>query len=216
METKLLNISGQEVGKCEIPQEIFSRKVDEHFLHELVKYYLANKRLGTAQAKKRSDISGGGKKPWKQKGTGRARHGSNRSPLWRGGGVVFGPHNHSFKLDMPKTKRRAALLESLSAKYSDGVISVIENIDIKEAKTKEVREIFKALKIEVRKVLFVLDKSDEKFALASRNMKEVSWILARNINAYEILRARAIIFTSAGMKDLADFLNPKAEKASAK
>ncbi|MCK4936102.1 MAG: 50S ribosomal protein L4, partial [Elusimicrobiales bacterium] len=121
-----------------------------------------------------------------------------------------------FKLDMPKTKRRAALLESLSAKYSDGVISVIENIDIKEAKTKEVREIFKALKIEVRKVLFVLDKSDEKFALASRNMKEVSWILARNINAYEILRARAIIFTSAGMKDLADFLNPKAEKASAK
>ena len=216
METKLLNISGQEVGKCEIPKEIFSRKVDEHFLHELVKYYLANKRIGTACAKKRNEVSGGGKKPWKQKGTGRARHGSTRSPLWRSGGVVFGPRPHSFKMDMPKTKRRAALLESLSSKYSDGAISVIENLDIKEAKTKEVREIFKALKIEARKVLFVMDKPNDKFTLASRNMKEVSWTLSRNINAYEILRARAIIFTSAGMKDLADFLNPKAEKVSAK
>ncbi|MBU2529595.1 MAG: 50S ribosomal protein L4 [Elusimicrobia bacterium] len=216
METKLLNISGQEVGKCEIPQEIFSRRVDEHFLHELVKYYLANKRTGTATAKKRSDVSGGGKKPWKQKGTGRARAGSNRSPLWRGGGVVFGPHAHSFRLDMPKTKRRMALLESLSAKYSEGVISVVENIDLKEAKTKEVREIFKAMKIEARKVLFIMDKPNEKFALASRNMKEVSWTLSRNINAYEILRARAIIFTSAAMKDLADFMHPKAEKVEAK
>ena len=112
---------------------------------------------------------------------------------------------------MPKTKRRVALLESLSAKYSDSVISVIENLDIKEGKTKEVREILKALKIDCRKVLFVMDKPNEKFALASRNMKEVSWTLSRNINAYEILRARAIIFTSAAMKDLADFLGNKKE-----
>ncbi|MEA3307268.1 MAG: 50S ribosomal protein L4 [Elusimicrobiota bacterium] len=216
METKLLNISGQEVGKCEVPEEIFSRKVDEHFLHELVKYYLANKRVGTACAKKRDEVSGGGKKPWKQKGTGRARHGSIRSPLWKGGSVVFGPRPHSFRQDMPKTKRRMALLEALSSKYSEGVISVIENIDLKGAKTKEVREILKALKIDCRKVLFIMDKADDKFSLASRNMKEVSWILARNINAYEILRARTVVFTSAAMKDLTDFLNPKAEKVSAK
>ena len=216
METKLLSINGQEVGKCEIPKEIFSRKVDAHFLHELVKYYLANKRRGTAQAKKRNEVSGGGKKPWKQKGTGRARHGSNRSPLWRGGGVVFGARAHSFKLDMPKTKRRAALLEALSSKYADGAITVVDNLDITEAKTKQVRGIFKALKIECKKVLFVSDEPNDKFSLASRNMKEVSWTLARNINAYEILRARAIIFTIAGMKDLTEFLNPKAEKVSAK
>ncbi|MCG2724725.1 MAG: 50S ribosomal protein L4 [Elusimicrobia bacterium] len=212
METKLLNLSGQEVGKCEIPQEIFSRKVDAHFLHEIVKYYLANKRRGTACAKKRNEVSGGGKKPWKQKGTGRARAGSNRSPLWRKGGVVFGPRPHSFKIDMPKTKRKTALLESLSSKYFDGAILAIENLDITEAKTKQVREILKALKVECKKVLFVMDKPNDKFTLASKNMKEISWTLARNINAYEILRARAIIFTAAGIKDLAEFLgNEKQE-----
>ena len=200
METKLLNLNGQEVGKLEFPQEVFSRKVDIHFLHELVKYYLANKRIGTACAKTRAEVNGSNRKPCKQKGTGRARHVSTRSPLWRTGGVVFGPRPHSFKLDMPRTKRRTALMEALSAKYADGSVMAVENLDIKEAKTKNVKDILKALKIDGEKVLFVMDKAEDKFILASRNMKKVSWFLGSNINAYVILRANKIVFTSSGLE----------------
>ena len=134
METKLLNLQGKEVGKFDLP-ELFSTRPDSCFIHEVMKYYLANKHRGTACTKTRSEISGGGKKPWKQKGTGRARAGSTRSPIWRKGGVVFGPKPRSFRQYLPIQKLQKALIEALSARAADGAVLVIENLGLELPKT---------------------------------------------------------------------------------
>ena len=126
METKLLNLKGIEVGSFNMPETIFSVKPDKNFLHEIVKHYLANKHRGTACTKTRSEISGGGKKPWKQKGTGRARQGSNTSPLMPGGGRAFGPHPRDYRTEMPKKQRRAALVSALSLKAGESVVAVLD------------------------------------------------------------------------------------------
>ena len=136
METKLLNIQGKEQGKVNLPEALFGVKPNPTFLHEVITAFLANQRSGTADVKTRAEVSGTGKKPWKQKGTGRARHGSMRSPIWRHGGVAFGPTPHSFRIDLPVAKRRLALAHALSSKYNSDSIIILDNFDIKEAKTK--------------------------------------------------------------------------------
>ncbi|OGS55185.1 MAG: 50S ribosomal protein L4 [Elusimicrobia bacterium RIFOXYB2_FULL_62_6] len=206
METKLLNLSGKEVGKYDLPEFLFSRKPDVAFLHEAVKYYMANKRRGCASTKTRGEVSGGGHKPWKQKGTGRARSGSNRSPVWRKGGIVFGPRPHSHKESMPETKRRSALLEAIAAKYAGGAVMVIENLDVKEAKTKNLKEMYAALGLAGKKALFIMDKPAKGFIQASRNIPGAGWSLAANLNAYEVLHHDFLIFTVAGVGSMVDYL----------
>jgi large subunit ribosomal protein L4 len=206
METKLFNLSGKEVGKYELPEAIFSAKPDPYFMHEAVKYYLANKHRGTACTKTRSEVSGGGHKPWKQKGTGRARSGSNRSPVWRKGGIVFGPRPHSHRQDMSTTKRQAALIDALSSKQADGAICVVENFTMKEGRTKALAELYKALALSGKKTLFVMDKRDKEFLQAARNIPNAGWSLAVNLNAYEVLRHGRLVFTVSGMAALVNLL----------
>ena len=202
METKLLNLKGQEVGKVDLPEVLFSVKPDQHFIHEVMKYYLANKHRGTASTKTRSEVSGGGKKPWKQKGTGRARAGSTRSPIWRKGGVCFGPQPRSFRQYLPIQKLRQALIEALSARAADGAVMVMENLALEAAKTSSLKGLSKSLN--AKSVLFVTDKMDSNFKTASRNMADFGWCLAKNLNAYEAMSNTKLVFTTAGLKVLAD------------
>ncbi|PIU19833.1 MAG: 50S ribosomal protein L4 [Elusimicrobia bacterium CG08_land_8_20_14_0_20_59_10] len=203
METKLLNLKGKEVGSFSMPEALFSVKPDQHFLHEIVKHYLANKHRGTACTKTRSEVSGGGKKPWKQKGTGRARAGSTRSPIWRKGGVVFGPRPRSFRQYLPHQKLRQGLIEALSARYAEGAVLVVENLALEAAKTSALNDLRKALGRGGHSVLFVTDKMEKNFVTASRNIADFGWCLARNLNAYETLRNDRLVFTTGGVKALA-------------
>lgn len=202
METKLLDLKGKEVGKYDLPEVIFSVKPDPYFIHEVMKHYLANKHRGTACTKTRSEISGGGKKPWKQKGTGRARAGSTRSPIWRKGGVVFGPKPRSFRQYLPIQKLRQALIEALSARAADGAVLVMENLALEAAKTSSLKGLSKYLN--AKSVLFITDKMDSNFKTASRNMTDFGWCLANNLNAYEAMRNERLVFTTGGLKVLAD------------
>jgi len=204
METKLLNIKGKEIGTAKMPEPIFSVKPDKYFLHEIVTAYLANKHRGTACTKTRAEISGGGKKPWKQKGTGRARAGSTRSPIWRKGGVVFGPKPRSYRQYLPLQKLQQGLVEALSARYADGAVLVIENLDMEVVKTSALNDLRKMLAPTGKRVLFVTDKTEKNFVAASRNVAEFGWILAKNLNAYEALRNNKLVFTAAGLKALAE------------
>lgn len=200
METKLLNIKGKEVGTTDIPAA-FSVEPDQHFLHEIVCYYLANKHRGTACTKTRSEISGGGRKPWKQKGTGRARQGSTRSPIWRKGGVVFGPKPRSFRQYLPKQKLTAGLFQALSSRISEGSVYVIESLELEKAKTSELRGLRKSLNAK-KTVLFVSEKTEANFVTASRNIPGFGICLARNLNAYEVLRNEKIVITAAALKEM--------------
>ncbi|MBI4656357.1 MAG: 50S ribosomal protein L4 [Elusimicrobia bacterium] len=206
MEIKLFNFKGQEIGTHKLQEELFSQKPDIHLLHEAVKYYLANKRRGTASTKTRSEVSGGGKKPWRQKHTGRARHGSARSPIWRKGGVVFGPKPRSFRLDMPHKKRRQALIEALSSKYADGSVFLLENFQAQEAKTRQLKDIYNALGLGGKKVFFADDRRNDKFELAARNVKHAKLGLAKNLNAYDLLNSDAVVFSVSGLNALTTLL----------
>ena len=196
METKLLDIKGAEKGTTTVPAA-FTVEPDQHFLHEIVKYYLANKHRGTARTKTRSEVSGGGRKPWKQKGTGRARQGSTRSPIWRKGGVVFGPKPRSFRQYLPKQKLTAGLFQALSMRIAEGAVYVIENLDLEKAKTSELKALQKAL--DARTVLFVSEKNEKNFSVASRNIPGYGLCLAQNLNAYEALRNEKIVITAAAL-----------------
>lgn len=197
MEIKFLNLKGEEKGNYTLPESIFSVKPDQYLLHELVRYYNANSRVGTASTKTRTEVSGGGRKPWKQKHTGRARQGSIRSPIWRKGGVVFGPKPRDFSLDMPKTKRIKGLVYALSDKNKTGNLIVVESFEIENTKTKVIFDYLKALKIDGQKTLFITDKQNDKLLLACRNIKNVEIILANEVNAIDILRAKFIVIEKA-------------------
>ena len=145
MQAQLLNVKGAEVGKVELPDAVFGRRPSPEFLHEYVTVYLANQRRGTANTKTRAEVSGSGKKPWKQKHTGRARAGSFRSPLWRHGGITFGPRAGKVRLSFPRRKAALALSQALSAKYAEGSIVFVENLALEEAKTKAAVQLLKLL-----------------------------------------------------------------------
>ncbi|MFH1620058.1 MAG: 50S ribosomal protein L4 [bacterium] len=194
METAIFNMNGQEVGKCVLPEAMFGEKPKSHFLHEAITSYLANQRAGTHATKTRAGVSGGGRKPWKQKGTGRARAGSTRSPIWRKGGVVFGPHPRSHRREMPWFKRRTALVQALSAKFSDGNLIVLDAMALAEARTKMLARMLKALKTE-GKVLFVSGKPDAKVQTAGRNLPGFTCCQVADLNAFRVLSHDKTIFT---------------------
>jgi large subunit ribosomal protein L4 len=200
METKLLNIQGKEQGTVTLPENLFGKKPNPTFLHEVITAYLSNQRTGSADVKTRAEVSGTGKKPWKQKGTGRARHGSMRSPIWRHGGVAFGPTPRSFRIDLPVAKKRLALAHALSAKFIDDSIIVVDNFDIKEAKTKEVTAALKKLSAG-RKPLIVANR-EPKLLLAGRNIVGMTQTVPSDLNAYIVLNSSKVIFTKEALEKM--------------
>ena len=201
METKLLNTKGQEVGKINLPEALFGVKPNPTFLHEVITAFLSNQRSGTADVKTRAEVSGTGKKPWKQKGTGRARHGSMRSPIWRHGGVAFGPTPRSFRIDLPAAKRRLALAQALTSKYTSDNVLVLEKFDLKDAKTKAVAEVLKTL--EAGKKPLLVTSKDAKLDLASRNIAGLNKMVPTDLNAYVVLNSIKVIFTKEAIEKLA-------------
>ena len=202
MDAKILDVSGQEVGQCELPDSIFGRKPSRTFLHEYVTVYLANQRQYGAHTKSRSEVSGGGRKPWKQKHTGRARAGSIRSGLWRHGSIIHGPRSgYGAHLDFPRQKANLALAHALSARAQDGGLVCVKELSLKEAKTKLMADVLEKLGGGSR-VLIVLAEPNAVLKRASRNLREVELVLAANLNAYEVLRCEKLIIVQPALEKL--------------
>lgn len=197
LKATVIDGAGKSTGDRELPEEIFGGNVNVPLMHQVVTAQLAEARSGTASTKTRSEVRGGGKKPWRQKGTGRARHGSSRSPIWVGGGVVFGPHPRSYSKKVNKKMRAAALRSALAAKAGDGRIWVLDGFT--ETKTKAAAAALKAAGIEGR-VLLVLDPADEGSHTVDRsfrNLGKAAFSLVGSIGTYDVLVADAVIFTSS-------------------
>ena len=188
------NMEGKEVGTIELSDAIFGVEVNEHLVHLAVVQKLANKRQGTQKAKTRSEVSGGGRKPWKQKGTGHARQGSTRSPQWTGGGVVFAPAPRDYSFKMNKKEKRAALKSALTDKLQNNNLIVVDELKMDEKKTKRFAEVMVNLKA-TRKALVVLAEKDENVFLSARNLPEVKTAFTNTINGYDVMNARTLVLT---------------------
>lgn len=197
---KVYNMSGQETGSIELNDNIFGIEVNEHVLHMAVVQYLANQRQGTKSAKTRAEVSGGGRKPWRQKGTGRARQGSTRSPQWTGGGVVFAPkpRDHSFKLN--KKVKRLALKSALSSKLLENKIVVLDELKLDEIKTKEMKKVLDNIKAD--KALVVIDGSDKNIILSARNIPDMKTASVNTINVYDILKYDSFVVTKQAVEKI--------------
>src|SRR2546428_92178 len=187
-----------QVIHTQLKEEIFGAKVRPHLLHQTVVMQLNNLRAGTASTKTKGFVSGGGKKPWRQKGTGRARAGSIRSPLWVGGGTIFGPQPRDYSYRLPKKARKQALLSALSAKNRDGKIIVLDKWELAEPKTKLMRKILDDLK--VTSVLIVLAQSDERVERSARNLPAVKVLRVEGLNVYDLLRHEHLILTEGSLR----------------
>lgn len=203
METKVLDIKGKEKGTCALPDSLFAVKANPTFLHEVITAFLANQRSGTADVKTRSEVSGTGKKPWKQKGTGRARQGSLRAPQFRHGGVAFGPTPHSYRQDLPVAKRRAALAMALSTKLAEGNLVVLDSLKLAEPKTKAFAEVLEVLSAG-RKPLVLDTLSDKNAKLASRNIAGLTSMMPLDINAYAVLNSSKVIMTQDALEKISN------------
>jgi large subunit ribosomal protein L4 len=194
------NMDGVKVSEIDLVDEIFNVPVKQHVLHEVVTMQLANRRSGTAATKGRSEVRGSGKKPHRQKGTGRARAGSLRSPLWRGGGVVFGPRPRSYAYKVPKKVRRQALKMALTSKLQEKGLIVVDKLDLETVKTKRFVEVMGALK--TREALIVTDRELENLELSSRNVPHVKVVRWEGLNVYDILRFKHLILLEPSVKQL--------------
>ena len=189
------NIEGKEVGKIDLSDAVFGVEVNEHLVHMAVVSQLANNRQGTQKAKTRSEVSGGGRKPWRQKGTGHARQGSTRAPQWTGGGVVFAPVPRDYSFKMNKREKRAALKSALTSRVEENKFIVIDEINLEEAKTKNFANILKSL--DVSKALVVLEDDNKNAELSARNIADVKTAKTNTINVYDILKYNTVITTKA-------------------
>ena len=189
------NIEGKEVGKIDLSDAVFGVEVNEHLVHMAVVSQLANNRQGTQKAKTRSEVSGGGRKPWRQKGTGHARQGSTRAPQWTGGGVVFAPVPRDYSFKMNKREKRAALKSALTSRVEENKFIVIDEINFEEAKTKNFANILKNL--DVSKALVVLEDDNKNAELSARNIADVKTAKTNTINVYDILKYNTVITTEA-------------------
>jgi large subunit ribosomal protein L4 len=198
------NMDGEKVSETNLADEVFDVPVKQHVLHEMVTMQLTNRRAGTAATKGRSDVRGGGQKPYRQKGTGRARAGTRRSPLWRGGGVVFGPSPRSYGYKVPKRVRRQALKMALTSKLQDKALMVVDRLDFEPVKTKRFVEVMVALK--TRQALIVTDRKIESLELSSRNVPDVKVLRSEGLNVYDILRFKNLILLEPSVKQIAERL----------
>ena len=187
------NMEGKEVGTIELSDAVFGVEVNEHLVHMAVVQQLANNRQGTQKAKTRAEVSGGGRKPWRQKGTGHARQGSIRAPQWKGGGVVFAPvpRDYSFKLN--KKEKRAALKSALTSKVQDSRLVVVDELKFDEIKTKNFVNVMNNLKVE--KGLVVIAENDTNVVMSARNVADVNTTLVNTINVYDIMKAKTVVLT---------------------
>ncbi len=194
------NIEGKEVDTIELSDAVFGVDVNEHLLHMAVVNQLANKRQGTQKAKTRGEVSGGGRKPWRQKGTGHARQGSTRAPQWKGGGVVFAPVPRDYSFKMNKKEKRAALKSALTSRVEDQKFIVLDELVLEEAKTKHFAKILKNL--EVSKALVVLEDGNAKVELSARNIPDVKTAKVNTINVYDILKYSTVIATKEAVHNI--------------
>ena len=190
---KVYNIEGKEVGTLELNDSVFGVKINEHLVHMAVVSQLANKRQGTQSAKTRAEVRGGGRKPWRQKGTGHARQGSTRSPQWKGGGVVFAPKPRDYSIRMNRKEKSLAIKSALTSRVIAEKLMVLDQFGFDEIKTNKMNEVLTNLK--VNKALIVLDKKDENVTLSARNIPNIRTVLTNSINVYDILKYDTLVIT---------------------
>jgi len=196
MNAKLYTPEGAEKGTTALPDELFGQQVHEHLMWLAVKRHLGNQRQGTAQVKNKGAVSGGGKKPFRQKGTGRARQGSNTSPLMPGGGRSFGPKPRDYRTDLPRKQRRAALAAALSLKAGENAVSVLESLSFPEIKTKQMSQVLDKLGLAGKRTLLVLDEAQPNVIKSCRNLKNLRTTMAHQLNAYDLLESEAVVLTA--------------------
>ena len=196
----VFNMEGIEVGTMELNDAVFGVEVNEHLVHLAVVAQLANKRQGTQKAKTRSEVSGGGRKPWRQKGTGHARQGSTRAPQWTGGGVVFAPTPRDYTIRLNKKEKRAALKSALTSRVQNGQFVVVDELKFEAIKTKNFKAVMNNLK--VSKALVVLNENDQNVVLSARNIPEVKTALVNTINVYDILKYNTVVATKAAVASI--------------
>ena len=194
------NMEGKEVGTIELNDAVFGVEVNEHLVHMAVVAQLANKRQGTQKAKTRSEVSGGGRKPWRQKGTGHARQGSTRSPQWTGGGMVFAPTPRDYTITLNKKEKRAALKSALTSRVNENKSVVVDELKFDEIKTKNFKAVMNNLK--VSKALVVLADNDQNTVLSARNIPEVKTSLVNTINVFDILKYNTVVATKAAVASI--------------
>ncbi|MEW6227912.1 MAG: 50S ribosomal protein L4 [Bacillota bacterium] len=201
----LYNANGDRIGEYELPASVFGVPVNEDVLHEAVVMQLASRRLGTAKTKTIGEVSGGGVKPWRQKGTGRARHGSRRSPLWRGGATLFGPVPRDYGYRLPRKVRRLALLSALSAKAQANAVVVLENLTLAQPKTKDMAAVLKKLDAD-GKTLLVTQEPDKNIELSARNLPGVKTLAPSGLNVYDILDHDKLVLTKDAVEAVGEVL----------
>jgi large subunit ribosomal protein L4 len=199
MNAKLYGPDGSEKGLTALPDSLFGQQVHEHLLWLSVKRHLGNQRQGNAKVKNKGEVSGGGKKPFRQKGTGRARQGSNTSPLMPGGGRAFGPEPRDFRTDMPRQQRRAALASALSLRASENAVAVLESLAFPEARTRQMADVLQRLGMVDKRTLLVIHEADPNVVKSCRNLKNLRTTLAQQLNPYDLLESEAVILTAAGL-----------------
>jgi len=210
MKISVFNQKGEEVGKELLPKEIFEVRVNPDLIHQVVVSFLANQRQKIAHTEDRGEVRGGGKKPWRQKGTGRARAGSIRSPLWKGGGITFGPRKEKvFKKIIPKKIKRKALFMVLSAKAKKDLLTLVDTLEIEKGKTREIFEILKKLPCKDKSTLIALPEYDKKIIQASRNMPHVKVMEAKELNALALLSFKYILLPKNALKVIKETFSKK-------
>jgi len=205
-ELSLYNIKGEEVGEFSLKEDIFNAKINKYIVHQIVSRYLADKRRGTASTKTRGKVSGGGAKPWRQKGTGRARAGSNRSPIWVGGGTVFGPQPRDYSFSLPRKMRIAAIKSILSDKVKNKEVIILDQLILEDNKTKKMVKILKNLNA-LEKPLIIIDQKDQDIEKVVRNIDGAMVLPASQINSYDLLNHRKLIFTKEAIQKIEEVLN---------
>ena len=194
------DIDNKRVAEIELNDAIFGVEINEAVIYEVVKMQLASRRSGTAAVKGRSDVSGGGKKPWRQKGTGRARSGTTRSPIWRGGGIVFGPTPRSYAYRIPKKVRRLALKSALSMKFKEDRMIVLNDFPMAEIKTRRFKEVLD--RFGLKNALFVIDKSNPALEKSSRNLKDIKMIRTDGLNVFDLLHHDHVVLLEPSVKNI--------------
>lgn len=196
----VFSIEKKKVSQVELNDAVFGAQPNEAVIYDVVKMQLAARRAGTASTKTRSDVSGGGKKPWRQKGTGRARAGTTRSPLWRSGGIVFGPHPRDYSFNVPKKMRKQALISALSMKLKQDKMLVINDFPMEKISTREFQSIIDLF--DLKKALFVLDADNENLQKSSRNVKNIKMIRSEGLNVYDILNHEHLVLLEPSIKKI--------------
>lgn len=203
-QADLFDIKGEKVGEVEIKDEVFNCEVKTYLMHDVVTMQLANRRRGTASTKTRKEVSGGGKKPFRQKGTGRARQGSSRSPLQPGGGTVFGPHPRDYSYSVPKKVRRSALRSALTVRYTGLAMKVLDKLELEAISTKNFNGIVKTFSL--TKPLFVIDKKNEVLEKSARNIPFVKVLRVEGLNVYDIIKHEQLVLTLDALRRIEEVL----------